>query len=167
MAHYKPLYRNNTDDTTQHQHNFKREKLDTWTHQTLTKVPCHNFRNFLSIPAWYQGIRLCLFNLSSQMTSSFSPFRPFTAVVCRARQPCKLNIAQKHFTQLFSSDPSSVYSLHLVFCGGRLHSASQCIHRALQVKLQPGKYPGRSWEQALCQSHGRLFDLIFSGRRKR
>ena len=71
MAHYKPLYRNNTDDTTQHQHNFKREKLDTWTHQTLTKVPCHNFRNFLSTPA--QGIRLCLFNLSSQMTSSFSP----------------------------------------------------------------------------------------------
>ena len=70
MAHYKPLYRNNTDDTIQHQ--------TTLTEKNWILGPTRHWQKFHAT-SWktfsqsQPGVRLCLFNLSSQMTSSFPP----------------------------------------------------------------------------------------------
>ena len=60
------------------------------------------------------------------------------------RQAWKL----KHYTTLWWRHQSSVQCVLGILQRPALRS--QCIHRALQVKFQPGKYPKRRWEPALC-----------------
>ena len=61
------------------------------------------------------------------------------------RQAWKL----KHYTTLWWRHQSSVQCVLGILQRPALRS--QCIHRALQVKFQPGKYPKRRWVAALCR----------------